>query len=212
LFIELSEFLRCPEPHGDSFCVVAPDEMTGRMIVRGVVGCPVCKREYRIEHGVVRFSGAAAEHAADPGRQPGVPTEQDPDVVWALLGLTSPGGFVVLVGSASRLAPALAVRMGGVHFVGVNPPGDVACSPVLTLLAHPNQIPLRQSMARGVVLGAEVAAEPWISEGARVLLAGLRLVAVAETLSAPGLDQLAVGNGLWVGQKDRERGNVKRET
>src|SRR3970282_2695445 len=85
----------------------------------------------------------------------------DPDVMWTLLGLTSPGGFVVLGGSAARLVRGLAERMGGVHFVGVNPPPDVEVSPVLTLLAHPDRIPLRRSMDRGVGLGADACRAPW---------------------------------------------------
>ncbi len=182
---------------------MAPDAMVGRMIVRGIVGCPVCKREYRIDRGVAYF-GQPAEAAE-------AVAAADPDVVWALLGLTSPGGFVVLVGSASRLAPALAARMGGVHFVGLNAPADVEFSPVLTLLAHPSQIPLRRSMARGVVLGAEVAAAPWISEGTRVLLKGLRLVAVTDRVADSALEPLAAGKGLWVGEK-RELVRSKRAT
>jgi uncharacterized protein YbaR (Trm112 family) len=193
LFIEISEFLRCPQSHEDSFCVVVPHEMAGRMIVRGVVGCPVCKREYPIADGVVRF-GETAEAAA-------AAEAAEPDAIWALLGLTSPGGLVVLVGSAVRLAGELARRMGGVHFVGMNAAEGIAMSPALTLLRHPDRIPLRHAVARGVVLGPEAAAAPWIGEGARVLLNGQRLVAVAETIAAPALDQLAAGQGLWVGQK-----------
>ena len=173
--------------------MVVPHEMAGRMIVRGVVGCPVCKREYPIADGVVRF-GETAEAAA-------AAEAAEPDAIWALLGLTSPGGLVVLVGSAVRLAGELARRMGGVHFVGMNAAEGIAMSPALTLLRHPDRIPLRHAVARGVVLGPEAAAAPWIGEGARVLLNGQRLVAVAETIAAPALDQLAAGQGLWVGQK-----------
>jgi len=186
--------------------VVVPLEMTGRMIVRGIVGCPVCRREYPIQRGVVRFgaAGAAAEPAA-------MGAASDPEVIWALLGLSGPGGFVVLVGSAARLARALAERMGGVHFVGVNAPADVECSAVLTLLAHPSTIPLRSSAARGVVLGAGWAREPWVGEGARVLLGGLRLVAVADAVSVPGLDQLAAARGMWVGQKSGQESALSGE-
>ena len=196
MFIEISEFLRCPQPHEDSFCVVVPHEMVGRMILRGLVGCPACKQEYPIADGVVHFgqAAAAAEAAA-------AAAAADPDAIWALLGLTSPGGLVVLVGSAARLAGELARRMGGVHFIGMNPSAGIEMSPALTRLRHPDHIPLRHAVARGVVLGAEASAEPWISEGARVLLNGQRLVAVAETISAPGLEGLAAGHGLWVGQK-----------
>lgn len=194
MFIEISEFLRCPQPHEDSFCVVVPHEMTGRMILRGVVGCPVCKREYPITDGEVRFGETAG--AAEAAEAAGMA-----DVIWALLGLTGPGGLVVLVGSATRLAGALAARMGGVHFVGLNASAGIEISPELSLLRHPDRIPWRHAVARGVVLGAETAAAPWIGEGVRVLLNGQRLVAVAETMAAPGLVRLAAGRGLWVGQK-----------
>lgn len=197
MFIELSEFLRCPEAHQDTFCVVAPEQMAGRMIVRGVVGCPICKREYPITEGVVRF-GAGGAGGAGAGAA-------DAEAVWALLGLTSPGGFVVLVGSATRLAAPLVERMGGVHFVGVNPPAEVEATEALSLLAHPDRIPLRHAMARGVVLGAESVGEPWVSEGTRVLLPGLRLVALTDRIASPELEQLAAGNGLWVGRKVSER-------
>ncbi len=172
------------------------------MIVRGVIGCPICRREYPIELGVANFGGSPSPPGGegDQGVRPALP----PDAVWALLGLTNPGGFVVLVGSAARLAAPLAERMGGVHFVGINAPEDVEMSPALTLLRHPARIPLRQSVARGVVVGAESAREPWNSEGVRVLLKGLRLVAAADGISTPGVQQLAVGNGLWVGQKTAE--------
>jgi uncharacterized protein YbaR (Trm112 family) len=201
LFIELSEFLRCPEAHEATFCVVAPDEMVGRMITRGVVGCPVCRREYPIEDGVVRFGDAGT---GGPGRAEGADLP-DPEVVQALLGLGGPGGFVVLVGTAARCAAPLAERMGGVHFVGINPPRDVATSPALSLLVHPATIPLRDAMARGVLLGAECAAPPWIGEGTRVLLEGLRLVVVGEDVSVPGVERMAVGRGLWVGRKTGKR-------
>jgi hypothetical protein len=214
LFIELSEFLRCPEPHQDTFCVVAPEHMAGRMIVRGLVGCPVCRREYRIEDGVVRFgeskgvaAGAAAEERA---------TGADAEAVWALLGIAGSGGFVVLVGSAGGLADRLASRMDGVHLVAVNPVPNLAASSAVSVLTHPAHIPLRDAMARGVVLGAESTAQPWVGEATRVLLPGLRLVATADAVLAPGLERLAAGNGLWVGRKagtaEGGRGKTGRPT
>lgn len=200
MFIELSEFLRCPEQHEETFCVVAPDEMTGRMVTRGIVGCPLCRREYPINDGVADFAPDLAT-PAPPAASTAAPA-LDPDAVWALLGLGNPGGFVVLLGSAATLAGRLAQHMGGVHFVGVNAPAAVEVSPVLTLLRHQNSIPLRTAVARGVAVGRELAHEPWLSEGARVLLKGLRLVAQAEQAVVPGVTQLAAGRGLWVGEKN----------
>ena len=56
-------------------------------------------------------------------------------------------------------------------------------------------------MARGVVVGAELAARPWVAEARRVLLPGRRLVIEGESVTPEGVKQLAVGHGLWVGEK-----------
>jgi hypothetical protein len=56
-------------------------------------------------------------------------------------------------------------------------------------------------MARGVVLGGEHARAPWLGEAARLLLRGLRMVALAEDVSCDGVERLASGNGMTVGQR-----------
>jgi len=108
----------------------------------------------------------------------------------------------VLVGSAARHAVGLAGLMGGIHFIGINAPADVEELPVLSLLACETVIPLRRAMARAVVVGPERASPPGLNEALRVLLPGRRLVIEDELASAPaGLKQLAVGQGLWVGER-----------
>jgi hypothetical protein len=108
----------------------------------------------------------------------------------------------VLVGDAARHATGLAALMGGVHFIGVNAPPDVAELPVLSLLRSAAAIPLRQSIARGVVIGADVAGAPWLAEGRRVLLPGRRWVVESETVELPeGITKLVGGQGLLVGEK-----------
>jgi hypothetical protein len=92
--------------------------------------------------------------------------------------------------------------MGGVHCVGINAPPDVEELPMLSLLQTDRVIPLRQAMARGVVVGAELAATPWVAEAVRVLLPGRRVVIESEQPRLPdGVTNLAVGQGLWVGEK-----------
>jgi len=90
--------------------------------------------------------------------------------------------------------------MGGIHFVGVNAPPGVEELPVLSLLACDTMVPLRHAMARGVVVGPEPGA--WLAEAARILLRGRRLVVEREDAAAPpGVTPLAVGQGLFVGQR-----------
>lgn len=191
--------LRCPEDHREEFLVLSTSEMNGRMVVRGVVGCPVCRRESEILDGIVDFTQArAGRHTPAPPS----PVAVDPQSLQALLDLGGPGGYVLLLGSAARHAVGLASLMGGIHFVGINAPPDVVELPILSLLQSDRVIPLRQAMARAAVIGAELAATPWVAEAVRVLLPGRRLVIESETATGPEkIMTLAAGQGLWVGEK-----------
>ena len=196
MHIELTEMLRCPEPHADGFMVLSTGEMLGRMVRSGVVGCSVCHKEYAIKDGVVDFGGTVATLPPSPVPLPDAATLQ------ALLDLSGPGGYVVLVGAAARHALGLAALMGGVHFIGVNAPPDVAELPVLSLVRTAAAIPLRQTIARGVVVGADLARAPWLVEARRVLLPGRRWVVESESVELPeGISQLAAGQDLSVGEK-----------
>lgn len=190
--------LRCPEPHADGFMVLATGEMLGRMVRSGIAGCSVCHREYVIKDGVVDFGGPSLEPSATPHRAP----RTDAPTLQALLDLSGPGGYVVLVGDAARHAVGLAALMGGVHFVGVNAPSDVEELPVLSLVRSAAAIPLRQTIARGVVVGSDLARAPWLAEARRVLLPGRRWVVESENVELPqGISKLAAGQGLSVGEK-----------
>src|SRR5574341_997523 len=110
MHIELTEMLRCPEPHRQALLVLATGEMSGRMVRRGVVGCPVCQREYEIVDGIVYFGGTEKGEggtvvASAPLRPSPFPV---PDVLHALLDLSSPGGYVAVLGLAARAGAELA--------------------------------------------------------------------------------------------------------
>lgn len=202
--------LRCPEAHEEAFLVMSTGEMLGRMVRSGILGCPVCHREYPIVKGVVDFSGGGMRDAGtvasggptDPASRISHPAVES-QTLQALLDLSGPGGYVVLVGAAARHAVGLAGLMGGgIHFVGVNAPPDVAELPVLSLLACDTMIPLRGAMARAVVVGPDRAVAPWLAEAERVLLRGRRLVVEREDVPAPpAITRLAVGQGLFVGER-----------
>jgi uncharacterized protein YbaR (Trm112 family) len=225
MHIELTEMLRCPEPHDEASLVLSTGEMRGRMVRSGILGCPICRREFPIVRGVVSFARMAAQEAATrpapaappvpsappappappqpprpPAPSPGSPV--DAPTLQALLDLSGPGGYVVLVGAAARHGVGLAGLMGGIHFIGVNPPPDVEELPVLSLVVCDTLIPLRQAIARGVVVGPDRLEPAWVAEARRVVLPGRRVVIEGEHVAAPaGLARLAVGQGLFVGER-----------
>lgn len=210
MHIELTEMLRCPEPHREEMLVLSTGEMRGRMVRSGLVGCPVCRKEYPISGGIVNFRRSRERVERDeaaPTARAHVPPPSplpmaDAGRLQALLELSGPGGYVVLVGAAVRQAPALGALMDGVHFIGINPPSDMLEQPVLSLLYASERVPLRSAIARGVVVGADLATSPWLVEAHRVLLRGRRFVVESEDPELPiGLTRLAVGAGLWVGEK-----------
>jgi uncharacterized protein YbaR (Trm112 family) len=206
MHIELTEMLRCPEEHQEEFLVLSTSEMNGRMIRRGLVGCPVCQREFQILDGIVDFTEpVSVDRPARPIRRtPAAPSPVTVDAqsLQALLDLGGPGGTVALLGSASRYAMDLAALMGGIHFIGINAPTDVEELPILSLLQSDRVIPLRNAIARGAVVGAELDRTPWVAEAVRILLRGRRLVVEAEHPQLPsGVTPLASGQGLWVGEK-----------
>lgn len=198
MFLEITEILRCPRAHDESFVVCVADAMDGRQVARGVIGCPVCRAEFAIVDGVVEFGSAA------PGRTPerqAADRSLTAEATATFLALEGRGGYVLLAGSVARLARELAPLLPGVHLLCVNGPPDVARENDCSYLASPDVLPLRTATVRGVVLGAECAAEPWLAEGVRVLLGGLRLVAEDERASPTGIVELARGAGVLVGEK-----------
>lgn len=208
MHIELTEMLRCPEPHREEMLVLSTGEMRDRMVRSGVVGCPVCHKEYPIARGIVNFRRSKErvfkeQSGPRPAYTPPSPLPSaEATNLQALLELSGPGGYVVLVGAAARQAPRLSALMTGIHFVGINPPSEMEEQPTLSLLYATEKVPLRTAMARGVVVGADLATSPWLVEAHRVLLRGRRFVVENEEPELPiGLVKLAAEHGLWVGEK-----------
>ncbi len=201
MHIELTEMLRCPEAHREEVLVLSTGEMKDRMVRSGLIGCPVCHKEYPISRGIVNFRRSKERVAKEssgprPAYAPPSPLPSaDAAQLQALLELSGPGGYVVLVGAAVRQAARLSSLMAGIHFVGINPPPDMEEQPTLSLVYATEKVPLR-------VVGADLATSPWLVEAHRVLLRGRRFVVENEEPELPiGLLKLAAEHGLWVGEK-----------
>jgi uncharacterized protein YbaR (Trm112 family) len=196
MFIELTDHLRCPADHDESFLVLLPDRVEGRSVIAGQLGCPVCGRTFALESGVLDTGDSPASDA--PGR-----SVLDPEALTALAGLNGPGGYLTLVGPVADRWAEVAELNPGVALVAVNPGGGVSDAPGVSVLRG-GRIPLRSGSMRGVVLGRPYGADPyWVGEAARVVLPGLRVVGEGADPPADLIDLMASTGGAWVGTKRR---------
>ena len=190
MFIELTDVLRCPADHPEQYLVLLPEEVADRTVVGGELGCPVCGETFPIEEGIARLGGAPDI----AGIMPAV----DAGAVGAFLGLTGPGGYVVLVGGAALLGAELGGILDGVHLVALNPPAGVVGSTDVSVIGG-SRIPLKAGSVRGVVLGAGYGSDPaWLEEAYRVVLPGLRIVGEGPEPAREGWEPLGSAEGVWV--------------
>ena len=196
MFIELTDYLRCPTDHEESFLVLLPDRVEGRSVLAGQLGCPVCGRTFELENGILDLGGApdwpeASDSVLDAG------------AVTALTGLHGPGGYLTLVGSVASLWQDVAELNPGVALVAVNPAPEVTDAPGISVL-RAGRLPLKSGSMRGVVLGRAFGGEEnWVSEAARTVLPGLRVVGEGPNPSPSVIDLMASADGVWVGTKNR---------
>ena len=196
MFIELTDHLRCPNQHEESFLVLLPDAMDGRSVRTGHLGCPVCGRTFQLQDGVL-----------DTGDAPRIDGEVnsvlDADALTALVGLSGPGGYLTLVGEAGVLWKEVARLNPGVSLVAVNPPAAVADSLELSVLRG-GSLPIKSGAMRGVVLSTPFGEDlQWVREAARVVLPGLRVVGEGRDPPEEIVNLVASAGGVWVGTGKR---------
>jgi uncharacterized protein YbaR (Trm112 family) len=196
MFIELTDHLRCPAEHDESFLVLLPDRLEGRSVKAGQLGCPVCGRTFALESGVLDTGDGPASE--EPGG-----TVLDAEALTALAGLSGPGGYLTLVGPVANPWTKVAELNPGVALVAVNPGAGVSDAPGISVIRG-GRIPLKSGSMRGVVLGRPYADDPhWVGEAARVVLPGLRVVGEGADPPTDAIDLMASTGGVWVGTKRR---------
>jgi hypothetical protein len=194
MFLELTEALRCPAAHDESYVICAPVKMDGRDVVRGGLLCPVCRAEYAILDRVAWLAPPVPLSPAAPG-----PLTAEAAVTF--LDLQGQGGFVVLVGNAGRLAPELAALLPGTGIACVNPPDGIEATESFSVVRSPHAWPVRRQAVRAVVVGADATGEPWLNAATGSVLNGLRMIVEDEAAEPAGMLELARGAGIFVGER-----------
>jgi uncharacterized protein YbaR (Trm112 family) len=200
VLIELVDDLRCPRPHEETWLVVSTNRTEGRHIIEGTLGCPICRAEYPIHEGVVRF-GPVADAAR---RAPDRAVSADPEMAMrlaAFLDLSDAQGYAVLAGS---WAPAAQLLRGAVptRLVLLNPRPAVAARDGISVLEIAAGFPLADGTCRGVALDDAHADSAHLDHAVRVLLPRGRLVAPASTPTPAGVAELARDEHLWVAERN----------
>jgi hypothetical protein len=189
MFIELTDHLRCPEPHDEAFLVLLPDRMDGRRVAAGHLGCPVCGWSTEWTDGVPVFGPVEANAAA--GEPP-----FDAAALVALLGLSGPGGWIALAGRAGSLGRELAELLPDVGIASINPPAEVVPSEPVSVIRSPSW-PIKRHSMRGVVVGAD--ATHWTDAAIGSLLPGLRGAGEGTSPEeSPTHELISVTPGLWL--------------
>ena len=192
MFIELTDHLRCPADHPEHFLVLLPSRMDGRRVLTGELGCPVCGTVVELTDGIADWGDSAPSIAG---------TGLTPEAVAAFLGLSGPGGFALLVGGVTTLAPALDRLIPGVRLVLVNPPAGTADSEEASVLRSAG-VPIKSASMRGAVIGADVSGFPdRVAECVAAVLPGLRIVGEGGAPPTAGLEVMARSTECWVGKR-----------
>jgi uncharacterized protein YbaR (Trm112 family) len=172
MFTELIDALRCPQPHEDSWLVATSSQSANRHILHGLLGCPVCRRTYPIVDGVARFGDGLDAVPVSPLAD---------DAVFRLaaqLHLVEAPAPILLIGAWSCAAEPLRRMLPHVSILV----GDASAVPVLddklnAVRLPTSSLPFAAGAMRGVALSPSHLSDAMLSECARVVRAGGRLVA-----------------------------------
>jgi hypothetical protein len=202
LHLELVDALRCPVDHGDTWLVASIAEWSGRHIMRGTLGCPICQAVYPVEGGAADFTGSAGD--GDAGKRASAPPADEASLLRlaAQLDLRESGGIVLLAGGYAAMASALEA-VTAAHYVAMAGPGDPASltAPEDVLLRIRDRLPFAAGSVRAVAIEGMLLHALDAGEIARVLRAGGRLVAPGAAPLPPGIRELARDEREWVGER-----------
>lgn len=174
MHILLTDVLTCPRCGPAFGLILLADRIVERRVLEGALGCSNCREKYPIRDGVPIFG--TDRSAPDP------PPAADAEAALraaALLGVTQGPAWVLLAGTASGFARAIAGLVDDLEVIAAVPAaavdaGEHGPSPVNTIQIG-ERLPLVNDRMAGVFLGG-TAADVLIEEGARVLAPLGRLV------------------------------------
>lgn len=199
MFIELVDVLRCPNAHEETWLVLAADEIDGRDVMAGTLGCPTCHAEFPIRAGIAHFDNGSAPRARS------LPSDEDEAVrLAALLDLTDARGYAILIGETGSHAPRLR-ELTDVQLMLVDPPPGIrmgAGLSGLTSTTGSHVLPLAPESARALAVDSHATPELLESVLTAVEPGGRVLAPVSLTLP-DGLTEMARDDRHWLAERQR---------
>jgi uncharacterized protein YbaR (Trm112 family) len=177
--LALSDLLTCPRCGPAHGLILLPDEVRGRRLVAGVLGCPNCRERYVIRDGVadLRVPGEGPPGAGEETPAGTVTDGEEPVVrLAALLGLESAAGVVAVAGPAARHSAGLARLLDDVEVVAIGTTEDPAEQPsgAVSRILVTGRLPFRDAALAGLALTGTATA--LLEEGARVARPAARML------------------------------------
>ncbi len=214
MFVELTDLLRCPRDHEDSWLVMAAMRTVDRHVLEGTLGCPVCGAEYPVSEGLADFRIAAGGGDGVSNRDsthvpvPAADTPAELSVMLAAYaGLAEPGGTVGIGGEMATVAGELE-RLTSVRALAINPGGGG--SPGLSAIRCEARLPLAAASLRALILDRTTATSLDMDAAVTKVQAGGRIVVPASVPLPSGVVQLA-GDDVWiVSERERPRVTLRR--
>jgi hypothetical protein len=201
MYIELVDSLRCVEAHEETWLVAAVTRMDGRHIVDGMLGCPICRREYAVRGGVGWFSARQPCESSGSLTNAAPPADDDATIrAAALLGLIDAGGIVVLGGSWTRHADAVA-RLGASHVVVLSADAMASSTQEVSSLVVDDVLPFGSTIVRAVAVDGSLATPALLESAVQKLRSRGRLVAPSSLHMPDGVTELARDETDWVGER-----------
>ena len=200
MFIELVDSLRCLTPHEETWLVAAASRMDGRHIVDGMLGCPICRREYAVRFGTAWFTAEQPDSDGVHLTTEGTASDAGAMRAAALLGLSEPGGIVVLGGSWTSYGELVA-ELGASHVVLLNIEAGESSPQQVSSLVVDDRLPFGTGALRGVAVDGELASAAMLSSAVALLRSRGRLVAPAHAAVPDGVEVLARDDVNWVAER-----------
>jgi hypothetical protein len=177
--------------------VLSVERWDRERVREGVLGCPMCQARYPIRDGRVDFTPGTV-------RRPGAGEGADALRLAAQLGLTEPGGVILLTGKYANVHDSLTVLVDVICILVDGAPSHASRAVNFEIA---DRLPLVDGALRGA--GVDSRSSPaFLADVVRTLRPGSRIVAPATSSLPEGARVLARDQNEWVGQVESRPDHV----